>query len=87
VPSEVVAYMSSPIAIFDLHKLLGASFRPWNHQLRQSLYLVYVDPNAESAFRAGLMVGQLPALYLPGTDPLERLDQIGDLAGRSTCSF
>ena len=87
VPSEVVAYMNSPFAVFDLHKLLGASFRPWDHQLRQSLYLVYVDPNEESVFRTGLMVGQLPALYLPGTDPLERLDQIGDLAGQSTCNF
>jgi ABC transporter substrate binding protein (PQQ-dependent alcohol dehydrogenase system) len=84
-PAGVVDYMESPNAVFDLHKLLGASFRPWDHQLRQALYLVRVDPDAESVFRAGFLVGELPALYMPGTDPVERLDQIGDLANRSRC--
>lgn len=83
----LVDYLETPNAVFDLHKLLGASFRPWDHQLRQALYLVYVEPDAESVFRTGLLVGQLPALYLPGTDPLERLDQIGDLRGDTRCSF
>jgi hypothetical protein len=86
-PAGVVAYMESPNAVFDLHKLLGASFRPWDHQLRQALYLVRVDPDAESVFRTGFLVGELPALYMPGTDPVERLDQIGDLANRSKCRF
>lgn len=86
-PADIVTYMSSPNAVFDLHKLLGVSFRPWDHQLRQPIYLVQVRPDAESAFDSGLLVGQLPELYLPGTDPLERLDQIGDLAADSTCGF
>lgn len=86
-PADIVAYMSSPNAVFDLHKLLGVSFRPWDHQLRQPVYLVQVQPDEGSAFDLGLLVGQLPELYLPGSDPLERLDQIGDLAGRSTCRF
>ena len=83
----VVEYLESPNAVIDLHKLLAGSFRPWDHQLRQSLYLSFVDPNADSLFRTGLIVGQLPALYLPGTDPLERLDQIGDLAAQNTCNY
>lgn len=85
--AELVDYLGSPNAVIDLHKLLAGSFRPWDHQLRQSLYLTYVEPEQESVFLAGLLVGQLPALYLPGTDPLERLDQIGDLAANSTCEF
>ena len=74
--------------MFDLWKGIATSFRPWDHQLRQSMYLVEIreDPEA-SAFDLGLLVGQLPAIYLPGTDPNERLDQIGDLADRSRCSW
>ncbi len=87
VGSELIDYLRSPNAVIDLHKLLAGSFRPWDHQLRQSLYLTFVEPEEESVFLAGLLVGQLPALYLPGTDPLERLDQIGDLAANSTCEF
>jgi len=84
--SEVVLnYLNSPSSVFDLHKLLGGSFRPWDRQLRQPVYLVQLNHGAESVFRLGLLVGELPALYMPGTDPVERLDQIGDLAGNSTC--
>lgn len=86
-PTTIIEYMRSPTSVFDLHKLLGASFRPWNQQLRQPLYLVSIDPDETSVFRLGLLVGQLPALYLSGTDPVERLDQIGDLAGDSTCNI
>jgi len=86
-PAEIMSYMRSPNAVFDLHKLLGASFRPWNQQLRQPLYLVNIDPQEESKFQMGLLVGQLPSLYLPGTEPNERLDQIGDLANGSTCDI
>jgi len=32
-------------------------------------------------------VGELPAIYMPGTDPIERLDQLGDLAAESSCSL
>lgn len=86
-PADVVDYLASQASVFDLHKLIGASFRPWDHQLRQPLYLVSLDPAVDSNAEMGLLVGELPALYLPGTDPVERLDQIGDLANRSTCRF
>ena len=32
------------------------------------------------------LVGELPAIYMPGTDPVERLDQLGDLRPRARCS-
>jgi len=33
------------------------------------------------------LVGELPAIYMPGTDPVERLDQLGDLRDRTRCAF
>ena len=33
-----------------------------------------------------LLVGELPAIYLPGTDLIERLDQLGDLEAQSRCA-
>ncbi len=86
-PAAVIDYLASQNSVFDLHKLIGASFRPWDHQLREPLYLVSLDPTVDSNAEMGLLVGELPALYLPGTDPVERLDQIGDLANQSTCQF
>lgn len=86
-PEQIMAYMRSPNSVFDLHKLIGASFRPWNQQLRQPLYLVGIDPSEGSLFNMGLLVGQLPSLYLPGTEPNERLDQIGDTAATTTCRY
>lgn len=85
-PSDVYAQLSAEGAVFDLWKGIATSFRPWDRQLRQSMYLVEIREQEEDAFRLGLLVGQLPAIYLPGTDPNERLDQIGDLADRSRCT-
>jgi ABC transporter substrate binding protein (PQQ-dependent alcohol dehydrogenase system) len=86
-PSDVYDQLTAEGAVFDLWKGIGASFRPWDHQLRQSMYLVEIREDEPEAFRLGLLVGELPAIYLPGTDPNERLDQIGDLADRTSCSF
>ena len=77
--------------VMDVHKGIGVSFRPWDHQLRQSLYLVRLDPAAGTGSdlatleaRARL-VGELPAIYMPGTEPVERLDQLGDVGPRGRC--
>lgn len=83
----VIGYLENPTTNFDIWKGIGASFRPWDHQLRQPLYLVKISAEAENAFELASLVGELPALYLPGTDPLERLDQLGDLERASECSF
>ena len=88
--AAMAAHLASG-AVFDVHKGIGVSFRPWDHQLRQSLYLVRLDPEAGTARdmatledRARL-VGELPAIYMPGTDPVERLDQLGDIRKRAVC--
>lgn len=84
-PATVVAYMTAPTTVFDVYKGIGTSFRPWDRQLRQTLYLDKIADTPEPAFNMALLVGELPAIYMPGTDPVERLDQLGDLAAQSTC--
>lgn len=84
-PATVMAYLTSPQSVFDVWKGIGTSFRPWDRQLRQSLYLVKVDATQEDAFTLATLVGELPAIYMPGTEVVERLDQLGDLAAASVC--
>lgn len=86
-PESVFAYLTAPGSVFDVWKGIGTSFRPWDHQMRQPLYLVDIDPDATEPRLAAQLVGELPAIYLPGTDPVERLDQLGDLAAQSRCHF
>jgi hypothetical protein len=85
-PDAVLAYLSSPASVFDVWKGIGTSFRPWDGQLRQSIYLVKIDAAAQEPFTLASLVGELPAIYMPGTDVVERLDQLGDLAGVAACS-
>ena len=84
---ELREYMGAETTIYDLWKGIGSTFRPWDNQLRQPLHLVEIDPTSETELAVELLVGELPAIYLPGTDPVERLDQLGDLAANSSCNF
>ena len=86
VPADVVAYLGSASAVFDVWKGIGTTFRPWDGQLRQSLYLAKIDASSEDRFTLASLVGELPAIYMPGTEPVERLDQIGDMAAASSCT-
>ncbi len=82
---SVLGYLEADTTVFDVWKGIGTQFRPWDGQLRQSLYLVEIDEAETNPFTLALLVGELPAIYMPGTDPVERLDQIGDLAAASSC--
>jgi ABC transporter substrate binding protein (PQQ-dependent alcohol dehydrogenase system) len=84
---SVFEYLTAPNSVFDVWKGIGTSFRPWDHQMRQPLYLVDIDPDATEPRLVGQLVGELPAIYMPGTDPVERLDQLGDLEAQSRCQF
>ena len=84
-PEAVLAYFGAPTTVFDLYKGIGTSFRPWDRQLRQSLYLVSVSATDPDPFGMAILVGELPAIYMPGTEVVERLDQIGDLQAQSRC--
>ena len=86
VPADVVAYLGNDQAVFDVWKGIGTTFREWDGQLRQSLYLAKIDATSQDQFTIASLVGELPAIYMPGTDPVERLDQIGDMAAATSCS-
>jgi len=81
----VRAYFASPTTVFDLYKGIGTSFRAWDRQMRQSIYLVNVSATDPDTFSMAVLVGELPAIYMPGSEVVERLDQIGDLEPRSQC--
>jgi ABC transporter substrate binding protein (PQQ-dependent alcohol dehydrogenase system) len=83
--ADIMAHMNDQGNVFDLHKGLGSTFRPWDRQLRQSLYLVKINGNARDKVSGAILVGELPAIYMPGTDLIERLDQLGDLPKQSKC--
>ena len=91
--SALVNFLESPEAVFDVSKGPGTSFRPWDHQLRQPLYLIGIDPEAEWGMpvyaRVAIadVVGQVPALHLPEANPIEQLDRLGDGSDESRCSF
>lgn len=87
----IAAWLAGPQGLFDVSKGIGMTFRPWDHQLRQALYLVKINPDAGASVSLDAMlaraslVGELPAIYMPGTDPVERLDQLGDIDPSRTC--
>ncbi len=82
---RLAQYLVQRDVVFDVHKGIGVSFRPWDHQLRQPLYLVKVHPTARASRDIAVLEGELPAIYMPGTDPVERLDQIGEPRRDSRC--
>ena len=86
-PEPLAEFFRSQESVFDLWKGIGVTFRPWNQQLRQPLYLIKIVPDAASLRERGLLVGELPAIYMPQTDPVERLDQLGDLPNSTECNL
>jgi ABC-type branched-subunit amino acid transport system substrate-binding protein len=89
----IVEYLERPDVAFDVLKGVPVSFRPWDHQLRQPVYLVNVDQQAEwsrtiLANRIGIVnySSTLPAGE-PGADPAAWLDQLGDGPDETTCRF
>ena len=90
--ASIAAYLASEQALFDVSKGIGMTFRPWDHQLRQSLYLVKINPDSTNSLALAAMldraslVGELPAIYMPGTEPIERLDQLGEVDPSRPCN-
>ncbi|MEX2542101.1 MAG: ABC transporter substrate-binding protein [Trueperaceae bacterium] len=89
---QLVDYLESPAAEFNLHKGPGTTFRPHNHQLRQPLYMIELDPDApwgrEVSSRIALadLAGQLPR-EPDGDAYLERLDRLGESGEQDSCDF
>ena len=89
----LVQYLESPRAVFDLNKGTGVSFRPWDHQLRQPLYVVRVDQDVEwrrddvaTWVALASVAAEYPAAGAAG-DSTQRLDQFGDGAADLACRF
>jgi len=89
----VIKYLESPDTTFDLLKGAGVSFRPWDHQLRQPLYVIRVDETSEwvrtsldSRIKIAAFESELPPAAA-GDDPTKRLDRLGDDASQSACKF
>lgn len=82
-PEALAEHLLEPDTAFDVHKGAGVSFRAWDHQLRQPLYIVTIEPEAEW----GLQVSKQVALAsVAGTlphpngdvDAVALLDRLGD---------
>lgn len=78
VPTMLMQYLRSDAAQFDGHKGRPLSFRAWDHQLRQPLYVT--NPGAEPV--------EVPRAT-PGSDESSRdlLDRLGTPQTQSTCRF
>ncbi len=83
--AQIVDYLEGSHSSFDVHKGIGTSFRPWDHQLRQPLYMVKINGVADRPWNLAAVVDELPAQNAPSINPLEHLDRIGVLRGESNC--
>lgn len=83
----LAAHFAQPGTEARVHKGPGTSFRSWDHQLRQPLYLVKVDPAAPRGVQQASVVDQLPAPPATGADAAAHLDRLGDPKSASTCRF
>jgi hypothetical protein len=77
--AALIAYLESANSGIDGHKGRPLSFRAWDHQLRQPLYLV--SPN-------GKTVAEVPAASAnPSGDSRDVLDLLGTTQSDSSCRF
>ena len=88
----LVDYFENPASTFDIAKGPGVSFRRWDHQLRQPLYLVNIDQEVEwvrTDFSTWVALGTVAAEVPggPAANAVERLDRIGDAAADATCRW
>jgi hypothetical protein len=73
-------YMARDGTQFDGHKGRPLSFRPWDHQLRQPIYLVSTDERGSKK-----VVAELPTAESSEETSREALDRLGTPASRSAC--
>lgn len=89
----VVAHLEDPATSFDLFKGPGTSFRPWDHQLRQPLFLVRVDQEAvwdrnlpTTRVAVASAAGTIPDIAASEAEALAALDQFGDGPDGARCA-
>ena len=91
-PTSIEAYLNVPAHTFRLAKGVPLSFRPWDHQLRQPLYIAKLDGTApwgtapETQTALASVVATVPSGLGPGTDSRKLLDSLGEPPhGATTC--
>lgn len=91
--AAMVSYLTADGRTFEVGKGVPVSFRAWNHQLRQPLYLVRIDPQeiwpSTGRGQAALaeVVGQRPeaSTLTAATDPQSALDRYGIGPEEASC--
>jgi ABC-type branched-subunit amino acid transport system substrate-binding protein len=89
--ATISAYLDRPDTTFDLTKGAPLSFRSWDRQLRQPLYLVEIDPEApwgiqvSSRVAIASLLGRLPTPFDDGIPTPDVLDRLGDGPTRLGC--
>lgn len=89
--AALVQYLEDPGTTFETGKGPGVSFRPWDHQLRQPLYVVQADPDARWGVAApeqlalARMIAEIPDPDEVEGDAALRLDRLGDGPGAPGC--
>ena len=83
--AAIAAYLERDAAAFDGHKGVPLSFRRWDHQLRQPLYVTA----RSGAVSGGRGRTQAQPVTVPSTPSLSRaaLDSIGTGAEATTCRW
>ena len=83
--SALVSYLESTPP-FDGHKGRALTFRDWNHQLRQALYVLKVrEDEPEAPWDPLQLIGELPPPAAPGQSVVEVLDTLGESQTASLC--
>lgn len=89
---SLIEFLTNTNMTFDLGKGVGLSFRHWDHQLRQPLYMVQVNPDAPWGRRASSrleiaeVLGVIPDAQ-SSEGPDTGLDRLGIGPERSECAF
>ena len=90
-PDELRRYLEDAHTMLDLGKGVGLSFRPWDHQLRQPLYLIEIDPSARWGPQPGKrtaladVAATVPAAIPGSSGTIRALDTLGDGSDALTC--
>ena len=79
-PARLASWLERADTRFDGHKGRPLSFRPWDHQLRQPLYVVAGAPGAET-------VAEVPPPPRGEESAAESLDRLGAGAEASACRW
>ncbi len=86
-PAALVRYLAEPSSTFDVGKRVALSFRPWDHQLRQPLYVVTMNPDAawgptpSDQVALARVVATVPRATAAGDNAAATLDTLGDGPG------